>query len=146
MAAGPKLLICSVFAIFGPGCATPKDALWFDQPDEVASPHLGLQDGPLSPAVDGEEHTGRPDATPRTDAGGGEVAIGPQDAKSVDRGVKLARWGEQDPATTAGSASGSAAPASQWPATTSISSRKLAEGCESSWRVTDIGDREEAGR
>src|SRR4051794_3142999 len=114
MAAGPKLVICSVFAILGFGCATHRDAVWFEQPGEVASPRIALQDASLSPPMDGDEHTGKPDARPTPHSAGeaGGVAAGPLGARWVDRGVKLARWSEQDPATTAGSPSGSAGPAS----------------------------------
>jgi porin len=98
-------------ALFGIGCATNKDAVRPEQHGEVTSPPIALQNGSRSPPVDGDVETGKPDASPRSAGESGEVAVGATGPNWVDRGVKLARWLAQDPATMTGSASGSASPA-----------------------------------
>ena len=108
MSVGPKLLVSSVFAIFGLGCSTQRELVRIDQPTEISFPDAALQDGRPSFGSNQVAHIGKADTTTRYARGTAEVPAGLLDAKRVDRSVKLSNWFKQDEAPTEVNPSGSA--------------------------------------
>jgi hypothetical protein len=97
MAVGSKLLIWSILATLGLGCASNKDAFWSQQPSPPAALDIALQDGSLFASQTANDNNGKLGATEGPVGGAADVPAGPLGAGWVVRGVKLASWSEQEP-------------------------------------------------